>query len=262
MASPATEALRRPVGVDVDTASVLVAWVHSTDVAYSFFASMLDLQKHVFMNGRAGRFLAMRYGSGGINEARNKVAAKFLEGDEEWLFWIDTDMGFDGDIVDRLLESADPVKRPVVGALAFANKETSADDMGGFHTFPVPTIYRWAKQPDGSTGFVSWHEYPRDELVECSATGSAAILIHRGVFERIAGKAQGREGPYSPIINPENGSVFSEDLAFCIRCLEVDAPIHVDTRVKTTHLKPVWLSQEQHDQAMTLAMSEPETKSA
>ena len=222
---------------------------------------MMELQKHIFMTGRSGRFLAMRYGSGGINEARNKVAAKFLEGDEDWLFWIDTDMGFDGDIVDRLLESADPVERPVMGALCFASKEVATDGQGGFDTFPVPTIYQWGKQPDGQTGFVSWHHYPRGEVVECAGTGSAAILIHRSVFERIAEK-ESHGGPYSTIVNPADGRAFSEDLSFCIRCIEVEASIHVDTSVQTTHLKPVWLSSKQHELMMARGLSEPEKQSA
>lgn len=238
--------------VVVADGTVLVSWVHSGDVAYSWFSSMMSLQSHIFRHGRDTKFLAMRYGTGGIVEARNKIVEAFLAGDEDWLFSIDTDMGFQPDTLDRLLEAADPVDRPVVGGLCFANRELEPDGAGGFATFPVPTVYRWAKNPDGSTGFVPWPTYPRDEVFQCEATGAACILIHRSVFERIAER---HDGPvwYRLIANPNTAGAYSEDLSFCIRCAEIDIPIHVHTGVKTTHLKPVWLSEQHFDLYMSQA---------
>jgi len=216
---------------------------------------MLAMQGHFVSTGRRGRFLAMRYGSGGIAEGRNKAAAQFMEHDDEWLFWIDTDMGFTADTVDRLLASADKDKRPVVGGLCFANKETEPDGLGGFLTFPVPTIYQWGKDPaTGNTGFVSMHEYPRNKVVECNGTGSACILIHRSVIQRIFDKSGERW--YTQIQNPDTGQVYSEDLSFCLRCAEHDIPIHIDTSVKTSHLKPVWLSSWHHEMALAAAEAE------
>ena len=226
--------------------TVTVAWVHGQQVAYSWFASMLELQAHLMMGGRAGGFIAMRYGSGGIVEARNKVAAQMLGRDADWLFWIDTDMGFTADTIDRLLEVADPVKRPVVGGLCFLSFESSLDGMGGYDTEPVPTVYRWSKQPTGETGFTAWVDYPRDTLIgpdeDVTATGSACILIHRSVFERIG------EHWYTPKFNPDTGQLFGEDLSFCLRLVEHDIPLHIHTGVKTTHLKPIWLSETHFDQ--------------
>ena len=223
---------------------VAVAWVHSNEVAYSWASSMLQAQMDLLMSGRQVRWLAMKYGSGGIADARNRAAAAFLAGDLPWMVWIDTDMGFEPDGVSRLLEVVDPVERPVVGGLCFASYEARGDDAGGFATFPVPTIYDWAVQPDGTTGFVARASYDRDALVQCHATGSAFVAIHRSVFERIAEK----EGPawYTPIPNPE-GAFFGEDMSFCIRLVEHQVPLHVHTGIRTTHLKPMWLSEAHYD---------------
>ena len=119
---------------------------------------------------------------------------------------------------------------------------------------PKPTIFNWAKNPDGSTGFVPDMHYKRDALVKCDATGSAAVVIHRSVFERINAKTPGRW--YTQIQNPDTGLIFSEDLSFCLRCAEHEIPIHVDTSIKTTHLKPVWLSQWHHEMALAAAEAE------
>lgn len=202
---------------------------------------MLELQSHLMMNGREGGFIAMRYGSGGLVEARNRVASLMLDRDVEWLFWIDTDMGFAPDTIDRLLEAADPTDRPVIGGLCYVSHEYATDDMGGYRTEPIPTVYQWSQQPDGRIGFTARHDYPRDELVKCDATGSACILIHRSVLERIGSNW------YSPKLNANTGESYGEDMSFCIRMMEHEIPLYVHTGVKTTHLKPVWLSEAHFD---------------
>lgn len=207
---------------------------------------MLGLQANLLQSGRPGRLLALRYGSGGIVDARNRAVEQFLASDEEWLFWVDTDMGFTADALEQLFAHADAAERPVVGGLCFSNRETGPDGYGGFTTFPIPTIYRWARTPNGDTGFVSWHEYPHDQLIRCDATGSAFLLIHRSVFERIGGNW------YTQASNPEGG-VFGEDISFCVRLAANEIPLHIDTAVKTTHHKPTWLSEAHFDAARQVA---------
>lgn len=226
--------------------SVCIAWVHSDSCSYSWASAMMALQGNLIASNRPGRMFGMKYTSaGGLPVSRNRGVAHFLDHDEEWLCWVDTDMGFDGDAVERLLEVADPVEHPIVGALCFTNVETAEDGMGGFVTFPIPTIYRWCQQPDGTTGFVSWHDYPRDELYRCDATGSAFIVIHRSVLEKM--RATNGDNWYTQIDNPHGGGLFGEDMSFCVQAAQVGAPIHVHTGVKTSHHKPVWLSEPHFD---------------
>ena len=214
---------------------------------------MMDLQGTLIASGRQGRMLGIAYSSsGGLPESRNSAVRNFLAGSDEWLFWVDTDMGFHPDSIERLLKVADPVERPVVGGLCFTNVQVDTDGMGGYTTFPIPTVYRWAQNPDGTTGFVSWHDYPRDELYRCDATGSAFVLIHRSVFDRM--KDKHGENWYTPIPNPAGGS-FGEDMSFCVQCAELEIPIFVHTGVKTSHHKPVWLSEQHFDMYRQAAAS-------
>lgn len=203
-----------------------------------------------------GGILAMRCGGpNGLVEARNKAVAGFLDQDKaEWLFWIDTDMGFAPDTVERLLEAADPVQRPIVGALAFAQRERTLDGMGGFRTTAAPTIFDWASRQDGARGFLGRSQYPINTLTRCAGTGSACILIHRSVFTRIAEKY----GPiwYDRVINPETGQLVGEDLSLCARAAALDIPVHVHTGVRTTHLKEFWLAEEDY---WTRAVAPPAT---
>ena len=85
-------------------------------------------------------FAAGRAGPLQLIDGRNKVCKAALESDAEWLWMIDTDMGFKPDTVAHLLAVADPVERPVVGALAFSLREAGSDGYGGMVTFASPTI--------------------------------------------------------------------------------------------------------------------------
>ena len=224
--------------------SVTLAYLHSTEVAHSWHLGMLDMLTYDLQHHQRivrGNFLATRCGTGGVVEGRNATVEQFLQRDGvEWLMWVDTDMGFSADSVDRLIAAADPVERPIVGGLCFTQKETESDGLGGFRTAPSPTLFRWANAGDGREGFVPWHDYPANEVVQVAATGSAFILIHRSVLEKV-----GAEGPhwYSRLTNPSTGQLLSEDLSFCGRAVQAGFPIYVDTRVKTTHMKTAWIGE-------------------
>jgi hypothetical protein len=218
-----------------------------------------------------GKELRNLTGAGGIPQGRNKIVEMFLKGtDAEWLFMVDSDMGFEHDIVDRLVESADPVDRPVVGALAFCLRKRDAkggpQEMNSMYSesFAIePTMYKWAEVQDtGEQGVLPMIHY-RDEvkkkgtsILQVAATGAAAILIHRRVFYDILGKY----GPiwYNTITHPTAGGnntmrIFSEDLSFCIRCQSLDIPVHVDTAIKTTHEKGgIFLNENSFDDYRTL----------
>jgi len=80
-------------------------------------------------------------------------------------------------------------------------------------------------------------------LVQSAATGSAFVLIHRSVFERIAEK----HGPTWYDRTPgADGHLLGEDISFCVRAATVDVPIHVYTGVRTTHYKSRWLGEVDH----------------
>jgi GT2 family glycosyltransferase len=231
--------INRPAVAD----AVTVAYVHSTDVAHSWYRSMTDLLMcDIGTHQRIlrGGYIAVRYSTGGIIQARNDAARMFLESREsEWLFWSDTDMGFAPDTVERLLASADAKERPIVGGLCFGSKELNADGVNGYWTAPVPTIYDWVTTPEGVSGFMPRHGYESDTLTQCSGTGSACIIVHRSVYDKLG------PNPYTPLRNPSTGELLGEDLSFCARAAEHDIPIYVDASVKTSHLKPIWMAEEQ-----------------
>ncbi|GIH27618.1 hypothetical protein Aph01nite_59280 [Acrocarpospora phusangensis] len=178
-------------------------------------------------------------GTMGLIAARNDIARDFLDKTAgEWLFFVDTDMGFGPDTVDRLIESADPEIRPIVGGLSFALKRVSIGDFYA-ETYGIkPTLYQY-HELGTEVGFAPITNYQRDALVQVSGTGAACLLIHRSALEKI--RAEHGDVWFDQITHPtgDNGKprTFSEDLSFCVRAQSVDLPIFVDTSVKTTHEK-------------------------
>lgn len=219
------------------TADVTVAWVHSDQVAHSWFLSMMAMFSETPQAQRPA--LPIRCGTDGLVDARNRGVVEFLKTDAAWLFWIDTDMGFAADTLTRLLEVADPDTAPVVGGLCFTNKYVGSDGMNGDRCGPVPTLFRWVELPSGENGYMPILDYPRDQVVPVAATGSACVLIHRSVFERIPD--QGRW--YTKLTNPTTGQVIGEDLSFCYRAHSAGVPVAVHSGIRTSHLKPIWLQE-------------------
>lgn len=224
--------------------SVTLAYVHDTEVAYSFHHSLVNLL--LFDAGEHGRIMQGGYNaircarSSNLAEARNQAAEAFLATQAgDWLFWIDTDMGFAPDTVERLLAAADHDERPIMGGLCFAQREIAQDDMNGYRTVPRFTILDWVETPNGKR-FMGRSTYPVNSVVQCAGTGSACILIHRSVLERVAEEY----GPkWYTQIPGDDGMLLGEDISFCIRAGSLGIPVHVDTSVKTTHLKNVWLQE-------------------
>lgn len=187
-----------------------------------------------------GQYVRKVSGTMGVAAARSEIATYFLEHtDGEWLFMVDSDMGFASDTVDRLVESAERNSVPVLGALCFAQRldpDVSQGDLYAARFRIQPTLYAYQERPNGERGFQSITKYKRDSFQPVAATGAACILIHREALEAVG------PDPFMPITDPMAGGngtarTFSEDLSFCLRVQAADLEVGVDTSVKTTHYK-------------------------
>lgn len=224
--------------------SVVVGLLDNGTWSACFGMSYRDLMFHDLTNKQ--RFFKNKAaelrkicGTMGVANGRNEIARAFLDHTEgEWLFFIDSDMGFAPDTVDRLIESANPKNRPVVGGLCFALQRVGTRDHYSIVNGIQPTVFKF-HDLGTEVGFAPILDYPRDSLVEVSGTGAACLLIHRSALEKIRDKYG--DSWFDPITHPTGNSgkprTFSEDLSFCLRLAAVDLPVYVNTAVKTTHEK-------------------------
>lgn len=187
-----------------------------------------------------GQYLRKMAGTMGVAAGRSEICRNFLGTDAEWLFMVDSDMGFDRDVVDKLVMSAVAYDVKVLGALCFAQKQDLDLAPAPFYgnRFRIqPTLYAYTEVPEtGEKGFQSIIKYRRDSFQTVGATGAACLVIHREVLEALD------SDPFLPITVSGAGGhgtarTFSEDLSFCIRVSAKGFDIGVDTSIKTTHYK-------------------------
>ena len=220
---------------------VLVGYLHPHEVSTSFHKSLLglvgwDMSHDRRLNGWA----SIKCASGGIPEGRNELAKALLDSECEWLFMVDADMGFEPVALDQLLSLADPLTRPIVGGLCFAQREAFDDGANGFRCVPRPTIFDWVKHEDGHWRFTGRSHFPVNALVESAATGGAFIVIHRSVFQAI----RDSEGDcWFDRVRGTDGSLIGEDISFFVRTQALGIPLFIHTGIRTTHLKNLWLGE-------------------
>jgi GT2 family glycosyltransferase len=227
---------------------VQIVYLHRHSVSHSWHESMMRLVGYDAANGgrivdTAGPYL-ISADAGGLVEARNLGVQRFLdETDHEWLWFIDTDMGFLPDTIDRLVEAADPAERPVVGGLCFGLQEVCYDGFGGRRVRPVPTLFVPVRTHEGVVGFTTRWTYPANTVLQVAGTGAACLLIHRGALEKL--RAEFGDSWFDRV-RYDDGQLISEDLSFCARLMQQGIPLFVHTGVKTTHHKQFWVGEEDY----------------
>lgn len=232
--------------------SVQVAYLHGGKVSTSFHESMMRLVAYDSANRQRivsteGPFTILT-GTIDVPDNRNFATRRFLdETDYDWLFFVDTDMGFLPDSVDRLVEAADPQERPIVGGLCFSARAVAYDGYGGARIGIRPTLFMPAvKEEDGKRifGFQNCPRYPEDTLFQVAGTGAAFLLMHRSALEKIRAE---HGDHWWTMTAYQNGQMLSEDLSFCARAGQQSIPVFVHTGVKTTHHKQMWVSEMDYD---------------
>ena len=211
---------------------VVLAYIHPGEVSAYFVESLLTTVLADIAADATGAHprrivnIMQEWSSANVSSSRNVVTQRFLDSPHgEWLLWIDADMQWEPDAIERLLEVADPIERPIVGGLCFG--------MAGGRLWP--TIYQWAELDEGLTT-VRVGMYPADALIRAAATGAAFVLIHRTALEKIRAREFSAAFPWFQETEL-SGKPVGEDITFCIRAGLCEIPVHVHTGVKIGHHK-------------------------
>lgn len=160
---------------------------------------------------------------------RSTVAEKMLalDQDVEGLLFIDHDIIFEPDAVDRLLDSCDET-RGVIGA-GYPMRSPGGKMIGAIDTDKLP--------PGKKIIF-----YEGGDIYPASYLGMGFTAIHRSALEAI-----GRDLPYFengvtniPIrpffaLSREDGKWYGEDVSFCLRAHAARVRVDMDTRVRIWH---------------------------
>jgi hypothetical protein len=162
-----------------------------------------------------------------VSAARNEMALTFLSRPQQpnWFLMMDADMSAHPDIVQRLLDVADPDESPIVGGLCFIAGRAGKIE---------PTLKVFDEEKGG---LVTLWDYPENAIVSLEATGGACLLVHRSVFVRLLETYGDHAYPFFADTS-HGGHPFGEDVTFCIRARQHGFPVKVHTGIEVGHVKP------------------------
>ena len=155
-----------------------------------------------------------------VYDARNKLAEDAIKTGADYVLWLDSDMQFAPDLMERLA----------------GHMDNGIDYVSGLYfkrRFPViPLIYDKVEivDDDGKTKGVTqtYADYPRDSLFEIAGSGFGAVMTSTKLLKEVT-DAYG--APFDPI-----PSVLGEDLAFCWRAKQLGYKLFCDSSIKVHHI--------------------------
>jgi len=160
-----------------------------------------------------------------VARARNMLVKRSLEDGAEWIFFIDDDHVFPGDLLMRLLAH----EQPIVGSLYLRRNQ------------PFSPVAFSHQSEDGLYQSIDLTELPNEGLLKVRAVGAAGLLIRSEVFRAI-------EEPWFAYGRFRNWDA-SEDIIFCEQAQEAGFEVFVDLGAQLGHMTPTaiwpsWIDQE------------------
>ena len=156
-----------------------------------------------------------------IYNARNNGADFAIENGFDRVMWFDSDMVFEKDTLERLMQDMDETGADIVSGIYFQRKSGAK-----------PVVFDnvvWDVQQDGTVqaGATFFEKYPRDTLFDCAGVGFGCVLTSVDILK----KTKAAYGvPFTPLMG------LGEDLTFCWRARKQGARIMCDSRIKCGHI--------------------------
>jgi hypothetical protein len=183
-------------------------------------------------------------GSTIVMNARNTIVRKFLEQPEgeqsDWLLFLDDDQLYPVDVLEHLIEAADPVERRIMGlpVWRFLSPDDSTDVRVTHNVLDVHESGAYMAWPD---------ELPENTVMQVGGVGTGCLLIHRSALIEMqqasieAGQggnwAWFRQQIYQPADYCEG-----EDLYFCRLAWRCGIPVWIVTTNTLEHVKKIRLN--------------------
>jgi GT2 family glycosyltransferase len=212
----------KPVGKD----SVFVGFPHGGNCTPQFTLSLVGL---VYHDARKRDVIRVIEGAGGLYVAqnRNNLVRSFIARGCEWLLQIDTDEEFDKEILYKLLDVADPIKRPIITGLYF-----------GYEGNQVRNLRPLWYESVANEEFSLISTIPNNSLVKLSGCGTGCLLVHRSVFEKFPeSEDEWKYFGHDIILVDGRYKRLGEDLSFCKRVRSLGFDIWGHSGAQLSHYK-------------------------
>lgn len=181
---------------------LLIAMPSKADVPIETINSLMGLDTSRYET-------SVRHLQGSLpDDAREALANDAINEGYDYLLWIDSDMVFDMDALNQLMED----DKDIVTGICF--KRTAPY---------TPCIYRESEK-GGNEIYI---DYPKDSVFEVSACGCAFQLVKVSALKAVREK-------YGTMYR--RAYPFGEDISFAMRWKDLGGKMYCDSRVKVGHI--------------------------
>jgi hypothetical protein len=190
--------------------TALIGVPHNNNITFPFFSSFIDLLNYEISQGPEQRLVGWLHNQGCyIHKNRNYICSKFLDTPAQYLWFVDTDIQFGPDYLQKLCAKAEELDADVL-----ASPYLLLDGSVTFYSELNPGRY------------TSFGELESDAVYDLDAAGTGNMLIHRRVLTNLRDNFEGwHRGRSSTQDFPAawfaydmaGGTVLGEDYTFCRR---------------------------------------------
>lgn len=150
-----------------------------------------------------------------IYTSRNNLALTAIQGEYDWILWLDSDMVFQQDVLQRMMQVAE---------------EHDLDFLSGlyFRRVPpfTPVMFKTLEKAEHGATWTEFEELPK-ELFEVAGCGFGLCLTKVDMIFDIQAK---HETLFTPFFG------LGEDLAFCWRARQMGYKIYCDPTIEAGHV--------------------------
>ena len=183
--------------------------VPSMDSVPAFFAQSLALLKRdcdVQIGWEVGSL---------VYHARNNLARQALKSDADWVLWLDSDMVFAPDTLQRMLKVCKDNDIDFLTAVCFRRKPPY-----------TPCLFDRLEKVDKGASYTSLMSVP-EGLFKVGGCGFAGVLMSSDVLLSVQSK-------FGRMFDPMDG--FGEDVSFCWRARQCGYDIWCDSSIEFGHV--------------------------
>ena len=188
---------------------VFIAIPTMESVPVQFLGSMLQLERpeHTQFGIESGSL---------IYNARNNLARQAIKSEADWVFWVDSDMAFNPDVLQRMLKVCQENDIDFLTAICFRRKPPY-----------TPCIFDRLDKVEKGASYTAFMSVP-DGRFKVGGCGFAGVLMSTDVLISVSAKFNGR------MFDPMEG--FGEDVAFCWRARQCGYDIWCDSDIEFGHV--------------------------
>ena len=151
-----------------------------------------------------------------VYNARNNLARQAIKAEADWVLWLDSDMVFNPDFLQRMLKVCTENNIDFLTALCFRRKPPY-----------TPCLFDRLDKVDKGASYTALLSVPEGRF-QVGGCGFAGVLMSTDVLISVSAKFNGR------MFDPMDG--FGEDVAFCWRARQCGYDIWCDSDIEMGHV--------------------------